>query len=62
MNFPARYPGKCPCGNAIREGDSVGWIDGEVCCPRCVENGEVYEPPAAPTCPDCHLQHKGECW
>lgn len=60
--FTARYNGKCPCGNHIQRGDPIGWIDGEVCCGGCVDAAATTEPPTLVVCPDCHLQHVGECW
>lgn len=58
--FPARYPGTCQgCGDRIREGDPIGYSDdNEICCADCL-NGTTA--PVTPTCPDCHLQHAGEC-
>jgi hypothetical protein len=38
--------GVCSCGARIREGDSIGLVDGEWCCEDCVtdmgeDDGEV---------------------
>jgi hypothetical protein len=39
--FAARYPGRCGiCDREFDEGDSVGYIDGEICHRECIEEEE----------------------
>jgi hypothetical protein len=35
--IPARFDGRCSCGEPISEGDPIGLVDGEWCCEACVD-------------------------
>jgi hypothetical protein len=60
--FEARYQGMCPCGNRIRRGDQVAYIDDQLHCAGCLDNPNDQEPTAAQLCQDCRLEHAGECF
>jgi hypothetical protein len=37
--FTAQFDSRCGgCDERIHEGDTVGWVDGEVCCADCVDD------------------------
>ncbi|MFE7232530.1 hypothetical protein ACFVAF_18090 [Streptomyces sp. NPDC057596] len=45
--FQARFPGECnSCGAPIDEGDSIGYVDGEIACQDCWEVNEEWNEPS----------------
>lgn len=59
MSIPAQYDGKCAaCDEPIEEGDPITNDDGYWVHALCVVSGSE---PARQACPDCHIEHAGEC-
>lgn len=62
-SFSAKYRGLCAgeCGETIRVGDEVVFVDNELMHTACVSDpapgGRVES-----VCPDCFLVHTGECF
>jgi hypothetical protein len=62
MTFTAKYSGHCNADDCaygdrqIRQGDSVAYVDDELCHALCVKRCDRMTP-----CPSCGLQHRGEC-
>lgn len=61
MSFIASYNGTCAyqhCTTAIKPGDQVQYVADELMHMSCAMS-EMF--PKA-VCPQCHLQHAGECF
>jgi hypothetical protein len=61
--FEARFDGKCrSCWLDIYEGDEIGYnADGEIACVDCLAE-EAKPEPALSVCPECFIDHAGECF
>ena len=70
--FIAKYDGQCPrCSKRIHAGDDVRFVDdyGGVChdgchdidCPTKQPSYKVKGARKPALCPDCHMEHAGEC-
>ena len=63
MSFKAKFRGKCgneDCEDGIQVGDEVTYEEDVLVHVRCIYLVSV--PSGIPVCPDCHLEHRGECF
>lgn len=66
MSFAAKYPGQCTADDCrygdsrINVGDEVEYVDDDLVHTSCAAAGRRAD--STPTCRDCGLQHRGECY
>lgn len=66
MSFQAQYPGHCWYGDEIEPGDLCAYTDEDeiahVECDQLNGPANIHAPKPVATCPQCHIQHAGECF
>lgn len=63
MSFSAKYAGSCAYGDRIKPGDYCVYTDDdEIAHVGCAAEDKAPDMTPAEVCPDCHLEHVGECF
>lgn len=66
MAFTAKYGGECAYGDYIQPGDLVTYTaDDEIAhhgCEQAEAPANIHPDKAPKLCPECNLQHAGECF